>query len=142
MDDIPRTAWYRLFEILPGAVSWTVLIGPFIAAFWFPRTVAILVTAYVLLWFLRVMKASAFLLHAYLKSRRFEKLNWLHLLDFFSQNPPEAKTEIEKETAARCELLRERGLFKKSSDIYHVVIIPTYKEEKEVLYGSRQYQKK
>lgn len=107
MDDIPRTFWYRVFEILPGALSWFFLIGPIIAAFWFPRAVAIFITIYVLLWFLRALKSSVFLIFSYYKSKRYEKIDWNNLLQ--SQ---------------------------KASDILHVVIIPTYKEEKEVLESS------
>lgn len=107
MDDIPRTFWYRLFEILPGALSWFFLIGPIITAFWFPRVSAIFITIYVLLWFLRALKSSIFLIFSYYKSKRYEKIDWNHLL----------QSQV-------------------SADILHVVIIPTYKEEKEVLESS------
>lgn len=107
MDDIPRTFWYRLFEILPGVLSWFFLIGPIVAAFWFPRASAIFIVIYVLLWFLRALKSSVFLIFSYYKSRRYEKIDWNHLL----------KSQ-------------------KADDILHVVIIPTYKEEKEVLESS------
>lgn len=111
MDDIPRTFWYRFFEILPGALSWFFLVGPIVAAFWFPRTVAIFITIYVLLWFLRALKSSTFLILSYFKSKRYEKIDWN-------------------------KRLREEGLSKKAGEILHVVIIPTYKEEKEILESS------
>ncbi len=133
MDDIPRSFWYRVFEALPGAVSWSILIGPFIASFWFPRAVAIFITMYVLLWFLRSLKSSIFLVFSYRKSRKFETLNWNHLLQFFTDAAPAAHTSLEKETAERTSFLRGDGKFKKWTDIYHVVIIATYKEEKEIL---------
>lgn len=136
MDDIPRNFWYRVLEILPGALSWLVLTVPFIASFWYPREVAIFIIIYVLFWFLRSLKSGAFLIHSYFKHRRFEKLDWNHLLEFFSDNPPLARTEMEKETAERIAILRSKGLFKKAEDIRHVVIMPTYKEEKEVLESS------
>ena len=67
MDDIPRTKWYRLLEALPGSVAWFFILGPFVLAYWFPRAVAVFIAMYVILWFLRAMKSSGFLVHSYLK---------------------------------------------------------------------------
>ena len=133
---MPRNFRYRLFEVLPGAVSWTILIAPFALSIWFPRTVAIFIAMYVILLFLRSMKSSAFLIHSYFKSKRYEKLDWIRLLSFFSDNPAQPATSIEEKTAQIATDLRERGNFKKWKDIRHVIIIPTYKEEKEILESS------
>lgn len=136
MDDIPRNITYRLLEILPGAASWSVIIIPFIAAFWFPRAVSTFIAAYVTLWFLRALKSNVFLVHSFLKNKRFEKQNWHRILSFFSDDPPAAHIKEEKQIVFQTEYLRKLGLFKKWKDIYHVVLIPTYKEEKEVLESS------
>ena len=136
MDDIPRNFWYRLLETVPGTVTWLILLGPIILSFWFPRAVAIFITIYVLLWFLRALKSSIFLIHSYFKSKRLEQLNWEHILSFFSDSPPHAHTKFEKQIMERTSALWQRGQFKKSADVYHVVIMPTYKEEKEILESS------
>ncbi|MEK9132805.1 MAG: glycosyltransferase family 2 protein [Patescibacteria group bacterium] len=136
MDDLPRDLRYRLLEILPGAISWSILVIPFAAAFWYPRAVAIFIMIYVILWFLMTLKASAFLIYSFIKSKKYEKLNWSKLLAFFSENPPVAHTQFEKNTFECANLHRKNGTFKKWDDIFHVVIMPTYKEEKEVLEAS------
>lgn len=103
---------YRFFEILPGALSWTVLLGPIIAAFWFPRAVAIFITIYVLLWFLRLMKSSMFLMLSYRKSKQYQHIDWDDVLTQTTYPAMQPK------------------------DILHVAIIPTFKEEKEILESS------
>lgn len=136
MDDIPRTFRYRFLEILPGVLSWSILILPMLASFWVPKAVAIFIILYVFLWFLRSLKSSAFLLYSYFKSKRLVKENWHHLLDFFSEHPPMASTKLERETVQKIQQLQQKGIFKKWTNIYHVVIMPTYKEEKEILESS------
>lgn len=111
MDDLPRTRLYRFLEIMPGAIAWSILLVPIIAAVWFPRAVAIFVMMYLLLWFLRYMKSSVFFVYSFFKSKYVARQNWPHLL-----------TELEK-----------KGGDKSWEDIYHVVIIATYKEEKDIL---------
>ena len=133
MDDIPRNKLYRALEILPGALSWLILLGPALVAFWFPRGVAVFITMYVLLWFLRSLKTNAFLIHGYIKDRAYEKLNWNHLLKFFSDDPPVARTSMEKTTAEEIEALKRQGRYKPADALYHVVIIATYKEELDIL---------
>lgn len=136
MDDIPRTFWYRALEIAPGAVSWLVLIMPVIAVFWYPRAVAIFIAIYIIWLFLKWIKASLFLIHSFFKTKKYEKIPWNHLLKFFSSSPPKPHAKLEKKTAERIELLKKEGLFKHCDEIHHVVIMPTYKEEKEILQSS------
>ncbi|MBI4995258.1 hypothetical protein HZC21_06530 [Candidatus Peregrinibacteria bacterium] len=133
MNDIPRTFIYRLFEIFPGAISWLIIIMPIVASVWFPRAVAIFITLYIVLWFLRSLKLSFFLVYAYKKYKKYKKENWMHLLKFFSGDPPAALAKIEKKTASRISDLKKCGQFKKWEALRHVAIIATYKEEKEIL---------
>lgn len=138
MDDIPRTKIYRLLEMLPGLISWSVIILPFIAAFWFPRAVTIFIAVYVLAWFLRSLKSNLFLIHSFRKSRKYEKINWVYLLKFFSDDPPLVNEDeiIERHTAQQIINLKKRGLFKKRDEVYHVILMPTYKEERDLLDSS------
>lgn len=133
MDYLPRNRWYRLFEILPGALTWIILISPIVLAYKYPRPVAIFITLYVLLWFLRSMKLSIFLISAYRTYRKFEKYDWIRLLKFFDNNPPYARGNFEHDIIRQINFLKSAGKFKQWTDIYHVVIIATYKEEKEIL---------
>lgn len=136
MDDVKRNFWYRLFEIMPGAISWLVLIFPIAGAFFFPRAVSAFIAIYILIWFFRSLKSSIFLIYSYYKSKKQSLMDWSRPLAFFSSNPPVPAADFEKEIAVRAATLKEKGLFKKWTDIYHVVIIATYKESKEVLESS------
>ena len=46
---------YRLFEILPGALTWTILTIPFVLAFTNVGLAAILMIDYLLLWFVKAV---------------------------------------------------------------------------------------
>lgn len=133
MNDIPRTGIYRLLEIFPGALSWSIVLIPVISSFFWPRAVAIFIILYVVLWFLRSLKLSFFLIYAHFKNKHFEEENWMHLLNFFSDSPPKPKNEIERHTTKQIERLKKAGQAKTWDNIYHVAIIATYKEEKEIL---------
>jgi len=136
VDELARTRWYRFLEILPGLTSWLILTLPFIASFWYPQAVAIFIVIYVVIWFLRALKSSAFSLIAFFRYKRREELDWNHLLSFFSDRPPTAQTPFEKKTVEAIKELKAKDNFKKADELYHVVIMPTYKEEKEVLDSS------
>lgn len=98
----------RFLQILPGAMSWAVLLLPIFLALWAPRAVTIFIAAYIILWFLRIFKSSIFLLLSYRKSKQFEAIDWHKKLE-------------------------ENSLTEAAEKIRHLVIMPTFKEEKEIL---------
>ncbi|MCX5678652.1 MAG: glycosyltransferase family 2 protein [Candidatus Omnitrophica bacterium] len=106
-----RDRFYRrLFEIIPGLLTWTTILGLFIFAFIKPLWVAIFVITFDLYWVIRMTYLSMLLLFAYRRLAR--ERNW----DWFK----------------KCELLgRVRGLEHKN--IYHAVLFPVYKEGPEIL---------
>ncbi|MBP9718798.1 hypothetical protein KBD59_05920, partial [Candidatus Gracilibacteria bacterium] len=134
IDGIPRTKIYRALEILTGSVSWCIILLPPILAIWYPIGVEIFIIAFVLFWIMRVMRAATLFFYSYLKNKRYENLHWRRMLDFFSDNPPAvAQTSFEQRTVDRIALLKGKNVFMTWTQIQHVIIIPTYKEEKEIL---------
>lgn len=129
---------YRFFEILPGAVSWTVLLGPLILARWFPRAAAAFVIGYVMIWFMRALKSSIFSVRSFFTYKKFEKIDWETLLNFFSAHSSAARTKIEQKTTDQIAHLKKTGQYKNWREIYHVVLIATYKEDKEILDSTLQ----
>lgn len=106
-----RSKFYkRLFEIIPGFLTWTTILGLFILAFIKPLWVAIFVITFDLYWVIRMTYLSMLLLFAYRRLARERNLDWLK----------------------KCEFLgRMRGLEYK--DIYHAVLFPVYKEGPDIL---------
>lgn len=129
---------YRLFEILPGFLTWTVIITPFILAFVSPFALAILVIAYLVAWLLRGVAISVRVFQSYGTMNKYQKIDWLPLISDLD-SPKEAidsgdiKSKPDwhlRNLALRISKPKDKLL---SSDVVHAVIIPTYNEAKEVL---------
>ena len=73
-----RERWLeRFFEILPGATSWTILLGMTALAFWRPVVAAILIIAFDLYWLLRLFYMTLFLLLSSLRLTIERKTDWM-----------------------------------------------------------------
>lgn len=103
----------RFFEILPGAIAWTVIITPLFLAFYAPKFLAIALLFFVTFWLIKAFFMSFRLILGYKNYKRDTKINWL---DKLKKLPPSEN-------------------FK---DIYHLVIVPTYKEDLLILEHSIQ----
>jgi hypothetical protein len=101
---------YRLFEILPGFLSWFFLF--FIAFFsWFrPVWVAVFAIIFSVFWFFRTIYFSFCLWTGYKKMKMREKIDWQGIL----HSLPAVKWE----------------------NVYHLVVIPMYKESIDVVRDS------
>lgn len=90
----------RLLEILPGLVSWNLILFPIWGAFVAPTIVAYFVLMFDVFWFYKSMTLSFFALLAHFRIEASKKMDWVGELKFF----PDWKK------------------------VHHVVIIATYKE--------------
>ena len=63
---LTRKEWRleRLFQALPGATSWTILLGMLVLAFWKPLEAAIIILAFDLYWLMRLLYMTLFLVLA------------------------------------------------------------------------------
>lgn len=93
---------YRLFEILPGALSLGTLLGVFIFSWLVPAWISIFIICFCFYYLLRIFYFSLHQVLGYLKVRQHIKQDWLQ------------------------KLKKEHGSNWKK--MYHVVILPTYKE--------------
>lgn len=129
---------YRLFEILPGFLTWTVIIAPFVLAFVSPFALAILVIAYLVAWLLRGVAISIRVFQSYGTMNKYQKIDWLPLISDLD-SPTEAMDSgnIKSKPDWHLRNLAFRNSEPKdkllSKDVVHAVIIPTYNEAKEVL---------
>jgi hypothetical protein len=103
----------RLFEIIPGAMTWTTLISLFVLAIVKPVWVAIFVITFDLFWGIRVIYLTTLLVFAYRRLAREKKINWLK----------------------RCEALGSSHDLA-HTNVYNAVLFPIYKEGLEILIPS------
>ena len=100
----------RLFEIIPGFLTWGTLLSLFILAFIKPLWVAIAVITFDIYWVVRVSYLTALLFFAYRKLEKDKGIDWIK----------------------KCvEAGQSDGL--KYEDIYNAVLFPSYKEGLDVL---------
>lgn len=109
---MPKTWKYkRLFEILPGVFVWIILLFPIALSIWAPRVLAIYMIFFLCYWLVRTFGMSTRLVVGYCSFKRDMKINWLKM----------------------CHDLPPKDSWRK---IYHLVIVPTYKEDIEILRAS------
>ena len=136
--EIPTPAqrdWrYRIFEILPAALSWFILALPLILSQVSARLTAYFVIGYLLLWFIRAVGLNFRSLQGYRTMSQHRKLDWRALnadLELLETKTPHAP----RWHAGNIERVRERMIDSriKPSEVLHVVIIAAYNESRDIL---------
>lgn len=97
--------FFRFFEMLPGALSWITLIGVVLCSWLTPVFIAFFIIAFDIYWLLKTIYLSFHLGVSYRRMRRSLKTDWLKQLEAFPQ----------------------------WSQLYHLIILPMYKENYEVV---------
>lgn len=124
-----RSRRYRFFERLPGILTWSIFILPFVISFFAPHVFVFIIIVYILLWFVKSMAMLLRNVQGLHNLERFKKLNWQGLLaDLESGEVADAASAPDWHQAY---VQRERAL--KPSDVLHAVIIAAYNETREIL---------
>ena len=137
--DIPlekdRHAHYRFFEILPGALSWILLLAPIYLSFINITVAVIFILIYLLVYFVRSVGFSVDGLKGYRSMKQHMKEDWLALVDDVEKRSiaPEDLAKRPKWHVRNLELLKEYNNPFHPSDLIHAVIIATVNEGREVL---------
>lgn len=105
----------RVFEIIPGFLTWATLVILFILAVIRPLAAAIFVITFDLYWVIRMGHLTTLLVFAYRRLEREKGIDWLR----------------------RAELLGRIGDLE-CKNIYHAVLFPVYKEGPDILAPSVQ----
>lgn len=98
-----RTVLYRIFEIIPGTFMWLLLIGPIILSFYYPDIVMAFLIVYAIYWLIKAISLGLHLIAAYFSYKSEIIKDWRAIL---KQDFPDNYREI-----------------------YHMLIIATYKED-------------
>src|SRR3989344_448133 len=115
LSDRKERFLYRFFEILPGVLAWGTLVLIISLSFWAPVFVAIFIIIFDVYWFIKTVYLSLHLRQAFKKLKHNLSVNWLEKLE---------RTSSEEFTLA--------GI-KSWQDLYHLIVLPRYKEDREVV---------
>ena len=102
---------YRFFETLPGIMSLGTLFLVFILSWLLPSWAAIFIICFCFYYLFRIIYFSLHQIFGYFKVKSYSKKDWLKELKKINNSPSG----------------------KNWKDIYHIVILPTYKESKEII---------
>lgn len=171
----PRTknskehALQRIFEIIPGTLTWFTIIGMFVFSFLIPLWVAVFIIAFDIYWLFRTVYISVYSIVAFKKMKCHQKIDWMDACrraadpqKFFDEIKLEyenakkefrklgwfskAKKRAKKKLCAKRELKNEVAeILKKDQskflgwrEIYHVVLLPTANENREIIEAAIQ----
>lgn len=101
----------RIFEVLPGLLAWILILMPIFLAFLSPKAFAIYMIVFISYWLVKTYVMSYRLVWGFVNFIRETKTDWMDKL----------------------EKLAPQDQWKK---IYHLVIVPTYKEDISILRSS------
>ncbi|MCK5080848.1 MAG: glycosyltransferase family 2 protein [Candidatus Moranbacteria bacterium] len=161
--DPKERRWQRFFEILPGFLTWTTLLGMFFFSFFLPIWVALFIILYDIYWLHRTVYIATYSILAYKKMKRWNKVDWLYRIQnvgrgdklrqeikkeladlkielgehFFKRSK---RKEIKRNIQEREEFLkrlridyRNRKKFLNWKSVYHVIMLPTVGESARIV---------
>src|SRR3989338_5402884 len=109
---------YRLLEILPGFLAWLTLILIVVLSFFEPLIIAVFIIIFDVYWLIKTIYLSLHLRVSYNKLRENLKINWLDKLKKLDTGGYQIRT------------------IKTWEDVYHLIFLPLYKEDFELVSAS------
>ncbi|MCA9318956.1 hypothetical protein KDA06_04940, partial [Candidatus Saccharibacteria bacterium] len=128
-----RRGHYRFFEMLPGIISWTMILVPFILSFIDVRLAAMFVFIYLLINFARGMAGAFRSVQGYRAMNQHQKLPWSDMLKELSMGTVSQNAKRPKWHTNVVQRSQTQPILMPPEQIIHAVIIATYKEAREVL---------
>ncbi|RJP29103.1 MAG: glycosyltransferase family 2 protein [Candidatus Omnitrophota bacterium] len=140
--DATQSKLERFFEIVPGALSWGIIIGMVALSLAKPLLAAVIMIAFLLYWVMRLIYMNIFLVLSYFRLETEKKIDWSKRIKEIDKLAVEKKIPSDniiiagfKEKIANLTYRREvAGLLKSGQfppafeNLYHLVLIPVIKE--------------
>lgn len=147
MNNRKKKLEVRFWEILPGVLTWTTLLGAPVLAYFQPVWISVFIILFDTYWFLKGANVAIHLVNSYATLRTHNTVDWLDWIQRLadkssfrsylenrleSGGEPKRMRALIRDQIARLEALEpERDL--NWRNVYHLIIIPTYRESYEVL---------
>lgn len=145
----------RLWQMIPGLLSWGTLIGLSLLSFILPFWVAIFIIAYDVYILVRIAYMTVHLLYAYRRLKEHVGIDWINRCNRVSADPQGYLQQLRAQTAALAankspsrQHLRHRREVQALVDsgravlnwekVHHLIVLPTYDESLLVLRTSLQ----
>lgn len=129
-----RKGHYRFFEILPGFLSYTLLVLPVVLTFINVTLAVFFILLYLLIFFVRSLAYSSRAIAGYRTMKRHMKLDWNALgAELETGEVGSAKLERPRWHLHNLKRLPSRVYQFKPSQLVHAVIVATVNESREVL---------
>lgn len=138
---------WRKLEILPGVLTWTGLLFPFVISIFSPVFAASCIIVYTMFWLFRSFKFCLNLTRSLKRVQKAEKTNWNEWINFVDcpekidyeikklskQSDSQKIVEEYEELKKQIEVLKNHHQYKKSKEMMHALLYVTYKESWEVI---------
>lgn len=128
-----RKGHYRVFEILPGLLSWGMLALPFVLSVFNVKLAAFFMFVYVLINFARGIAGAFRAVQGYRTMRQHQQLPWAKMLQELAKGVVPNQAHRPKWHQLAIGTSQVRPLLMQPKELIHAVIIATYKESREIL---------
>jgi hypothetical protein len=125
---------YRFLEILPGALSWTMLFVPLILSLVNVTFASFFILSYLLIFFVRALGVNLRAFQGYRLMQQHKKFPWRDMLEELDQGSVKNSDDVRPQWHFdNLEKLQDEPLVIRPRDIINVVMVATYNESREVL---------
>jgi len=122
---------YRAFEIMPGVLAWLTL-GSVIFLSWAkPVWIALFIITFDVYWLLKTIYLSVYLRASYRRMKKHLTIDWLEKLEDLQASAVRARDSFGRPNglpARQAGLPQNDRAAKDWQDIYHLIVLPRYKE--------------
>jgi hypothetical protein len=146
-----KTFSERMLEIIPGFLTWLIILFPVIASIFSPILVAAFIIIFDFYWLVKAMVMGIYLISGYRHMKRDAEIDWLDRCRRISEDYQEYLVYLEKEKELawgwRRKKIKEeinevevwlnrQDTPKNWHEIFHVVMLPFYKESYQTMRSS------
>lgn len=137
----------RALEVMPGAISWSIIIGMVILSYAVPLAAAVAMIAFILYWVMRLLYMNIFLILSYIRLKVEQRTDWMWYIEGIDKSGsldkkipyPDMPWNLSNMISAFLHSKQLENLQKSkdpppnSKEICHLVIIPVIKEGKGIV---------